>query len=292
MFGKGVSRAGGFLFLKSAFFRSKSFFDTRFMSATSDDISERKRLEQELKEKDAALEAVRHEFQSFSHSIAHDLRAPLRAINGFSNILKKSLRENISEESAFALARVQDNASKMTKMIDALLDFSSLSWATLTKKAINPADVVKNSFAGLIVLNERRNIDFSVGELPACRADANLLRRLIDNLLSNAIKFTRKSDPAVIHVGSQQDNGVPVYFIQDNGAGFDMEYAGKLFEAFQRLHSASEFEGAGMGLAVARRIVQRHGGRIWAQGEVDRGATFYFTLADMGYGHSTECIDR
>jgi light-regulated signal transduction histidine kinase (bacteriophytochrome) len=287
MFGKGVSRAGNFLFLKSTFFRSKPFFDSHFMSATSDDISERKRLEQELKEKDAALEAVRGEFQSFSHSIAHDLRAPLRAINGFSNILKKSLGENISEESAFALARVQDNAAKMGKMIDGLLDFSSLSWATVTKRTINPADVFKNSFAGLIVLNDGRKIDFSVGELPACRADAGLLRRLIDNLLSNAIKFTRKSDPAVIHVGSKQDNGSPVYFIQDNGAGFDMEYAGKLFQAFQRLHSASEFEGTGMGLAVARRIVQRHGGHIWGEGKVDHGATFYFTLGDSGNGHST-----
>jgi len=229
---------------------------------------------------------MRQEFQAFTHSIAHDLRAPLRAVSGFSNLLKKSLGENISEDSAFAMTRVTENADRMAKMIDGLLEFSALSGVTMTRKPINPADVVNHSFAGLMALNDGRKIDFSVGELPACQADSALLRRLIDNLLSNAIKFTRKSDPAAIHVGCQEENGARIYFVRDNGVGFDMEYAGKLFQIFQRLHSVSEFEGLGMGLAISRRIVQRHGGRIWGEGEVDRGATFYFTLGDSGHGHS------
>jgi PAS domain S-box-containing protein len=250
------------------------------------DLTERKQLEQELKEKNAALETARQEFQSFSYSISHDLRAPLRAVDGFATMLKKSLGENLSQESGHALARVQDNVAKMSKLIEGLLDFSTLSWVAMTKKTLNPAQIVQKSYAGFALLNSGRKIDFSVGELPPCDADAMLLRRLYDSLLSNALKFTRKCDPAAISVGCREKRGERIYFVQDNGVGFDMEYASKLFQLFQRLHSASEFEGTGIGLTIAQRIVQRHGGRIWAHGEVERGATFYFTLGEPGYGHS------
>jgi len=251
------------------------------------DLTERKRLEQELREKNAALETARQEFQSFSYSISHDLRAPLRAVDGFGAMLKKSLGENISKDSAHALGRIQENVTKMSKLIEGLLDFSTLSWVALTKKACLPGDIAQKSFAGLALANNGRKIDFSISDLPACQADAMLLRRLFDSLLSNALKFTRKCDTAVVRVGSRAENGERVYFVQDNGVGFDMEYAARLFQLFQRLHSASEFEGAGTGLVIAQRIVQRHGGRIWAHAEVDRGATFYFTLGEPGYGHST-----
>jgi light-regulated signal transduction histidine kinase (bacteriophytochrome) len=250
------------------------------------DLTERRGLEQKLKEKNDALETAHREFQSFSYSVSHDLRAPLRAVDGFANMLKKSLGENISEESAHALGRVQENVTRMSKLIEGLLDFSTLSWIAMTKKTLNPADLVKKSYAGLALANNGRKIDFSVSELPACDADAMLLRRLFDSLLSNALKFTRKCDAAVIRVGSREEKGERVYFVQDNGAGFDMEYASRLFQLFQRLHSASDFEGTGIGLAIAQRIVQRHGGRIWAHAEVDRGATFYFTLGKSDYGHS------
>lgn len=250
------------------------------------DLTERRRLEQKLKEKNDALETARQEFQSFSYSVSHDLRAPLRAVDGFANLLKKSLGENISKESAHALARVHENVTKMSKLIEGLLDFSALSWVAITKKMSNPADIAQKSHAGLALANQGRKIDFSVGEMPACEADPMLLRRLFDSLLSNALKFTRKCEPAVIRVGCREENGERVYFVQDNGVGFDMEYASRLFQLFQHLHSASEFEGTGIGLAIAQRIVQRHGGRIWARAEVDRGATFYFTLREPGYGHS------
>lgn len=250
------------------------------------DLTERKRLERELKEKTAALEKARQEFQSFSYSVSHDFRAPLRAVDGFAAILKKSLGQNLSEDSAHALTRVQENVAKMSKLLDGLLDFSALSWVAMTRKSINPAEVVQKSYTGLALSHSGRKIDFTVGELPACEADAMLLRRLFDCLLANALKFTRKREAATICVGCREEKGERVYFVQDNGAGFDMEYSSRLFQLFQRLHSTSEFEGTGIGLAIAQRIVQRHGGRIWAQGEVDRGATVYFTLGNPGYGHS------
>jgi PAS domain S-box-containing protein len=250
------------------------------------ELTERKKLEQELEAKTAALESVRQELQSFTYSVSHDLRAPLRAVDGFAAMLKKSLGENISKESAHALGRVQENVSKMAKLIEGLLDYSALSWVALTARDLKPAEIAQNSFTGLSISNNGRKIKFTVGELAACKADAMLLRRLFDCLLSNALKFTRKSDMAEIHIGCRQENGETIYFVQDNGVGFDMEYSGKLFQLFQHLHSVSEFEGTGMGLAIAQRIVQRHGGKIWAQGEVDRGATFYFTLSESRYGHS------
>jgi PAS domain S-box-containing protein len=250
------------------------------------DLTERKRLEREVKEKNAALEVARQEFQSFSYSVSHDFRAPLRAVDGFASMLKKSLGENLSQESAHALGRVQENVSKMSKLLDGLLDFSALSWVAMTKKTLKPAAVVHKSYASLALSADGRKIDWSVGELPACDADEMLLRRLFDCLLSNAVKFTRKSDTAKISVGCREEKGERVYFVQDNGAGFDMEYVSRLFQLFQRLHSTSEFEGTGIGLALAQRIVQRHGGRIWATGEVGRGATFYFTLGEPDHGHS------
>jgi PAS domain S-box-containing protein len=250
------------------------------------DVTERKRIEKELKEKNAALEAANQELQAFSYSVSHDLRAPLRAMNGFAGMLKKTLGAEIPEETGHALKRIQDNAAKMSKLIDGLLDFSSLTWMALTKKPVNPRELAQSIFNELTVSAGSRRVEFEIGELPGCHADAVLLRQVFANLLSNALKYSRDRDPAMIRVGCREENGESVYFVQDNGAGFDMEYSGKLFRVFQRLHSPSEFEGTGVGLAIVHRIVQRHGGRVWAEGQVDRGATFYFTLGEATHGNS------
>ena len=257
-----------------------------WMLATIRDITAWKRLEQQLHERSAALEAAHQEFHAFSHSISHDLRAPLRAIDGFALMLKKSLGENLGKQPEHALKRIQDNVAKMSRLIEDLLDFSTLAWIALTKKPLNPAALAQNVFNELAAFPEGRRVDFQIGALPACEADAALLRRVFANLFSNSLKFARDRNPAVIRVGCHAEKSGDVFFVQDNGVGFDMEYSDKLFQVFQRLHSPSEFEGTGMGLAIVRRIVQRHGGRVWAEAQVDRGATFYFTLGESAYGHS------
>ena len=260
--------------------------DGAWTMSTIRDVTNRKHIEDELKVKNAALEKASQELQAFSHSISHDLRAPLRAMGGFAGMLKKSLGTNLSKETEHSLKRIQENVAKMSRLIDGLLDFSTLTWVAVTRKTVNPEEIAKNIFNELAKSAAERRVDFAVDKLPECKADAILLRQAFANLLSNALKFTRDRDPAVIRVGCLEENGEPVYFVQDNGAGFDMEYAGKLFHVFQHLHSPSEFEGAGVGLAIVQRIIQRHGGRIWAEAQTDRGATFYFTLGEKNHGHS------
>lgn len=243
------------------------------------DMSDRKRLQQELKEKNAALAAANQELQAFSYSVSHDLRAPLRAMGGFAGMLRKSFGTNITPNTDHALKRIEDNVSRMSKLIDGLLDFSSLSFMAMTRRKADPGELARSVFNELTVPAER-GVDFEVEPLPGCIADVVLLRQVFTNLLSNAVKFTRGRERALIRVGSIKQNGEIVFYVRDNGVGFDMDYADKLFRVFQRLHSASDFEGAGVGLAIVQRIVQRHGGRVWAEGRVDEGATFYFTLGE------------
>lgn len=278
-------RKGGSVFTAEATFNRLETAEPSVICAIRD-VSARKRLEAELQEKSAALDLAGQELQAFSHSISHDLRAPLRAMGSFASLLKKSLGAEISGESEQTVKRIQDNVSKMSRLIDGLLDYSSLSWLALTKKKIRPAESARGAYAELSGLAPERRVDLKIAELPECEADAVLLRRVFTNLLSNALKFTRDRDPAVIQVGCRKESGEDVYFVQDNGAGFDMEYSAKLFRVFQRLHSPAEFEGTGVGLAIVQRIVQRHGGRVWAEGKVDEGAVFCFTLGDSGHGNT------
>ena len=235
-------------------------------------------LEKRVAERTAQLAAANQELAAFSYSISHDLRAPLRAMGGFAAILEKQAAGQLSPEARQSVERIRENATRMSQLIDRLLDFCSLGWVPLTKRTTAPADIAHTVVDELRPEFSHRHVDVEIDRMPSCQADQALLKQVYANLLSNAVKYTRGRDPAAIKVGCRQANGAPVYFVQDNGAGFDMDYSHKLFQVFQRLHSADQFEGTGVGLAIVQRIVQRHGGRIWAEAEVDKGATFYFTL--------------
>lgn len=253
------------------------------------DITERKAAEEKIVQLNAELEQrvtarthdlemANEELKAFSYSVSHDLRAPLRAMGGFAEILEMQLGENVSPEARHAMKRIQENAVKMGQLIDRLLDFSTLNWLPVTKMQVSPAEIARVVFNELRAELNGRSVEIEITELPKCEADPTLLKQVFTNLLSNALKYSRGKNPAIIKIGSlQEDEGI-IYFVKDNGAGFDMEYANKLFRVFQRLHSADQFEGTGVGLAIVQRIIQRHGGRVWAEAEVDHGATFYFTI--------------
>ncbi len=259
------------------------------MAGTHLDITELKQTAQEIHElnlelehrvirRTAQLEAANKELEAFAYSVSHDLRAPLRAISGFSRILVEDYAPKLSPEVARYLQMVRDNAQQMDQLIDDLLVFSRLSRQPLKKQPVAPADLARQAFQDLGYEQEGRHVEFSVGDLPACQGDPALLKQVFVNLLANALKFTRGRDVARIEVGCQQMGDEIVYFVRDNGVGFDMQYEDKLFGVFQRLHRAEEYEGTGIGLATIQRIVHRHEGRIWAEAQVDQGATFYFTL--------------
>jgi PAS domain S-box-containing protein len=235
-------------------------------------------LEERVATRTAELEMANQELEAFSYSISHDLRAPLRAMSGFARILEKEFAGQLSREARQAIERIRDNAAKMGQLIDGLLDFSSLNWLPLTKVTVEPAVIVREVLKELQQGSGNRKVEVEVADLPVCEVDAKLLKQVYVNLLSNALKYTRERNPAVIKVDWRKERGQRVYFVQDNGAGFDMKYADKLFRVFQRLHRVDQFEGTGVGLAIVQRIIQRHGGNVWADGQVDKGATFYFTL--------------
>jgi signal transduction histidine kinase len=242
------------------------------------ELEARKRLEQEIKQHSVALEAANKELEAFSYSVAHDLRAPLRAIDGFSRILLEEHAPTLTPEAQHYLNVVRKNSQRMGLLIDDLLAFSRLSRQPLNKQPVKPADLVRQSVDELRAEQQGRRVEIAIGDLPACRADPALLKHVWMNLMSNALKYTRKREAAVIEVGSREQAGASVYFVKDNGVGFDMQYADKLFGVFQRLHRPEDYEGTGVGLAIVQRVIHRHGGRVWAEAAVNQGATFYFTV--------------
>jgi len=225
------------------------------------------------------LEAVNRELESFSYSVSHDLRAPLRTVQGFCQAYMEDFRVSIPPDGLPLLEHVASGARRMGQLIEDLLALSQLGRKPLVRSNIALESLVDRLVAELRSRDPARAVDVRIGRLRECEGDASLIEQVMVNLLSNAFKFTRGREPAIIDVGSRRDGGEIVYFVRDNGAGFDMRYAAKLFGVFQRLHSVSEFEGTGVGLSIVQRIVSRHGGRIWAESEPGKGAAFYFTLA-------------
>ena len=235
-------------------------------------------LEERVNQRTAQLEAANKELEAFSYSVSHDLRAPLRAVDGFSLAVLEDFGSQLPEQGRRYLQTIRDGAQRMGALIDDLLTFSRLSRTALNKEETNTAQLVRGVLQDLSSHNSARQIKLSVAPLLPCLADPALLKQVWINLLSNAFKYTRDRTPAVIDIGCYEAHGTATYYVRDNGTGFDMQYAGKLFRVFQRLHREEDFEGTGVGLAIVQRIVNRHGGRVWAEAALDRGATFYFTL--------------
>jgi light-regulated signal transduction histidine kinase (bacteriophytochrome) len=236
-------------------------------------------LEQRVLARTAELDATNKELEAFSYSVAHDLRAPLRHMDGFVRLLKKHAWASLDERNRRYLGIVSDSARQMGLLIDDLLAFSRVGRSELQLRPVSLQQLVQEAMQELREETQDRSIDWKIGQLPEVMVDRSMMRLVMINLLANAVKFTGKRDRAEIEVGASSDatDGV-VVFVRDNGVGFDMEFANKLFGVFQRLHPAEEYEGTGIGLANVQRIIHRHKGRTWARGEVDQGATFYFSL--------------
>ncbi len=239
-------------------------------------------LERRVAERTAQLEVSNKELDAFCYSVSHDLRAPLRAIAGFSRILLDEHLAVLPDKGQKYLRRVHENTRQMGQLVDDLLAFSRLSRQPIRTEPVDPAALVRQCLEGLRGEHEGRHVEIVLGNLPPCAADPALLRQVWMNLLSNALKYTRRRNPAQLEIGCRRDDlaGARAYYVKDNGAGFDMAYAHNLFGVFQRLHLAEDYEGTGVGLAIVQRIIGRHGGRVWAEAAPERGATFYFTLGD------------
>ena len=235
------------------------------------DITERKRRDEEIRKLNQELEA-------FSYSVSHDLRAPLRAIDGYCRMLLEDHAKGLDGEGRRLLDVVVSSTRRMGQLIDDLLEFSRLGRTALRISRLDVSELVQEALRELAEDLAKRRIEMKVSSLPSAFGDRTLLKQVILNLLGNAIKYTRPRELATIEVGGASDETQNTYWVKDNGVGFEMQYAQQLFGVFQRLHSSEEFEGTGVGLALVQRIIHRHGGRLWAEGAVDRGATFYFTL--------------
>ena len=244
-------------------------------------------LEQRVSERTSQLETANKELESFSYSVSHDLRAPLRHIIGFSKMLLEEFGSTLDPGAQHYLDRIQAGTQKMGLLVDELLSLAKLGRHAIVRQAIRLNPVVEEVVTMLEPDIQGREVQWVIDDLPLVECDPVLVKQIFQNLLANALKFTRTRAPAIIQVNCTDNtrDGQLVFMVRDNGIGFNMKYVDKLFGVFQRLHRPEEFEGTGIGLATVQRIVQKHGGRVWAEGEVDKGAAFYFTL---GLGKQAE----
>lgn len=250
-------------------------------------------LEKRVRERTAELEAANRELEAFSYSVSHDLRTPLRAISGFTDILLDHHGTALPPEARRQLGLIREGTSQMSRLISDLLELARVGRQPLARKTVDMEHLFREVFQSLAGECSGRRVEWRLQPLPKVSGDRVLLRLVAANLLSNALKYSRLRDPAVVEVGAAPQPGVagPVLFVRDNGVGFDPQHADRLFEVFHRLHHAHEFEGTGVGLATVRRVVERHGGRVWAQAAPDAGATFFFTLPGSIEGASAQSED-
>lgn len=242
--------------------------------------------EAQLKNKAQQLEDANRELEAFSYSISHDLRAPLRAILGYSQIMEEDYGHELNPEGRRQLTAIMANAQKMSKLINDLLEFSRSGRKELSKIRLDPGKVAQSAFAQLTETKQFKG-EIIFHEMPQIKADRSLLTQVYVNLIGNAIKYSSKKGHPRIEVGVESVEGERIFYVKDNGAGFNMKYYDGLFEVFRRLHREKDFDGTGVGLAIVKRIIQRHGGTIWARGRVNEGATFYFTIPTTTQGPST-----
>ncbi len=248
-----------------------------FLSERIEKVRSLNRLNEELKDEREKLEAANQELEAFAYSVSHDLRVPLRAIDGFSRILMEDYQEELDDEGKRLIDIVRENTKKMGQLIDDILQLSRAGRQEMKLTKIDLEKLFQSVFDELKQSQQDRDIQLEIEPLPQVYGDRTLLKQVISNLLSNSFKFTTRKT-AVIQVGFQVEKNEYIYYIKDNGVGFNMKYSGKLFGMFQRLHGQNEFEGTGVGISIVQRIIRRHGGDVWAEGKVDEGATFYFSL--------------
>ena len=241
---------------------------------------EKKRLEESVRERTEELKIANRELEAFSYSVSHDLRAPLRAVSVFTNALLSEHVGTLNEEGKRLLQNVNAGAAHMDRLITDLLRLSQLNRQALHKTPTRFSELARRVIDGMQHERAGRDIEFIIADFPTWQVDAGLIQQVFVNLISNAIKFTREREKAVIEIGYRMDGSTLVTFVKDNGVGFNMKYMNKLFGVFQRLHSADLVEGTGVGLSIVRRIVERHGGKVWVDGGQDQGATFFFSLPD------------
>jgi len=232
----------------------------------------------ELKNERRKLKAANHELEAFTYSVSHDLRAPLRAINGFSKFLLEDYTEKLDDEGKRFISTICENATKMDRLITDLLNLSRISKSEMRWTKIDMTTIVRSMFSEMATKEEQNIFDVTIHKMPKVFCDFSLIKQVWQNLIGNALKYSSKSATKKIEIGAVEEENEITFFIQDEGAGFNQEYKHKLFGLFQRLHHENEFEGTGVGQAIVQRIVARHGGRVWAEGEINKGAKFYFAL--------------